>query len=1012
MRREAPEHHHLHGSHKHRCHLDFPPARPGGGLLKRARWAGQWLCFVIFRNRFAIAVASLVWLIWRSGSQPRRLAYPCQQAAAANLGFLAVLFVPELARRHAARRKTMHRAVALATGCVALTGILVLLISAGEAVYSEWQANQALAGINPPANTPPPTTVAIVRSSMPTPNAAEVEQMVRQAVAKAGGLGGIVQTGSRVVIKPNLVMDIPLAEHPENGVTTDPRVVAAVVKLAKEAGAASVKIAEGTASSWKWSANRNDRLVTWSAYKKCGYDGNEDKLFDYDPSVELIDLNDAGTADLVPRPILTAPPNTVEIELPNGVIRPKYFVPKAILRPEQGGTCDVLINVPCLKNHGNAGITGALKNRVGCAPSDIYHATGVFGHDREMKRDLAHMAGQNDPFPRDVSGPNVPPETTDENLICSYTLVDLNLVRPNDFAVIDGLVGVTEGPTGDGNNPPPRANPFARLVIAGRDSVAVDTIETLVMACDPTKVVSLGWAWNRELGTLDTSIITVAGDHVADVRNLSFNCGKYGGTSCADLTPPTIGSVSIAEGATVWGDVEVTGSGLSGDVSKAELSVKLTAGPNLLVNGDFEEGATGWRTWDAATWGSGEFWDFDNAEEGRLGTKCLHVGTTAQSSLGVYQEVQVTPGKTYRVDGYWKGKRYGTWNWYEVLLIDGPFSMAQADDGGEPVVRANYMYAYDNYTYGLPADFGWLWMHTQNAPPDGQVDYNNRKGLRTATGNTMTVVLKCGAGNDTTRADAWFDQISLVEVGTSEELVDTLPHPTDPFKLTWHSQAYPDGQYALKVTVYDPELNEASITRNVVKITEPTPVIVLSTNSLTPTVHIGDCPAPQTFTIANGGIGTLAYKLEIVYAEPPPRPWLSVQPASGDSTGEADTITVSYDCTGLPPGTYEADLVVSDNGSTPRPPYPPSRKVAVTLTIETVRPDFDGDEDVDQTDFAHMQLCYTGSGHPIINENCRNADLDPATPDNDVDQNDFTAFARCLGQSNVRADRTCDDPLP
>jgi hypothetical protein len=48
----------------------------------------MWRFFwgIVARNKLAIAVASLIWLLWRSGAQPRRLAYPCQQAAAANLG--------------------------------------------------------------------------------------------------------------------------------------------------------------------------------------------------------------------------------------------------------------------------------------------------------------------------------------------------------------------------------------------------------------------------------------------------------------------------------------------------------------------------------------------------------------------------------------------------------------------------------------------------------------------------------------------------------------------------------------------------------------------------------------------------------------------------------------------------------------------------------------------------------------------------------------------------------------
>ena len=76
----------------------------------KIKTAWRWGIFLLVRNRFAIAIASLVWLIWRSGSQPRRLAYPCQQAAAANLGVLAVLFI--FAARTSARR--FHYPLAMA----------------------------------------------------------------------------------------------------------------------------------------------------------------------------------------------------------------------------------------------------------------------------------------------------------------------------------------------------------------------------------------------------------------------------------------------------------------------------------------------------------------------------------------------------------------------------------------------------------------------------------------------------------------------------------------------------------------------------------------------------------------------------------------------------------------------------------------------------------------------------------------------------------------------------------
>ncbi|HOW71908.1 MAG TPA: DUF362 domain-containing protein [Phycisphaerae bacterium] len=100
---------------------------------------GRWLWHLIVRSKFAIAVASLIWLLWRSGSQPRRLAYPCQQAAAANLGALAVLLIPAWARcRKAHRGGRHHSLMELATGSVALAGVLSLLVSAGVAVYSDY----------------------------------------------------------------------------------------------------------------------------------------------------------------------------------------------------------------------------------------------------------------------------------------------------------------------------------------------------------------------------------------------------------------------------------------------------------------------------------------------------------------------------------------------------------------------------------------------------------------------------------------------------------------------------------------------------------------------------------------------------------------------------------------------------------------------------------------------------------------------------------------------------------
>ena len=39
-----------------------------------------------------IALASFFWLLYKSGTKPSRIVYPCQRAAAANVGSFAILF--------------------------------------------------------------------------------------------------------------------------------------------------------------------------------------------------------------------------------------------------------------------------------------------------------------------------------------------------------------------------------------------------------------------------------------------------------------------------------------------------------------------------------------------------------------------------------------------------------------------------------------------------------------------------------------------------------------------------------------------------------------------------------------------------------------------------------------------------------------------------------------------------------------------------------------------------------
>jgi hypothetical protein len=66
--------------------------------------------------------------------------------------------------------------------------------------------------------------------------------------------------------------------------------------------------------------------------------------------------------------------------------------------------------------------------------------------------------------------------------------------------------------------------------------------------------------------------------------------------------------------------------------------------------------------------------------------------------------------------------------------------------------------------------------------------------------------------------------------------------------------------------------------------------------------------------------------------------------------------------------------------------------------------DFDGDGDVDLSDFGHLQLCFTGSFVEQTDPSCQDARLDQ---DEDVDQGDVAAFQECLGGAGMPPAANC-----
>ncbi len=304
--------------------------------------------------------------------------------------------------------------------------------------------------------------VAIVRIE------GDLQAAVRQAVAKAGGLEKVIEPGDTVVVKVNMVMDATAG----SGMVTDPKVARAVVRLAREAGAAQVIIAEGTAQYGEGDANR-DRACTQSAFRNAGYD-TDGNMVDDATGAPLVDLNDSGGTDA------HDPAKVRQVTVPMGLIRQEYWLPNVVL------DADVLISVPVFKNHYNAGVTLGMKNLVGLLPNDIYHGPGnIYG-----KQSLDHSAVNLDRH-----------------------IVDLNLARRPDFVVVDGQRGMIDGPVGSQIIEPPMG-----LILAGRDVVALDTVGALVMGYDPRAIPYLQLGAQSGVGITDIGHIQVVGVPVAQAR--------------------------------------------------------------------------------------------------------------------------------------------------------------------------------------------------------------------------------------------------------------------------------------------------------------------------------------------------------------------------------------------------------------------------------------------------------------------------------------------------------------
>jgi uncharacterized protein (DUF362 family) len=161
--------------------------------------------------------------------------------------------------------------------------------------------------------------------------------MFERGMREIGGMGRFVRSGQTVVIKPNMSFDLT----PEYAANTSPELVAAVVTQCRDAGARRVIIIDHSLAHWERSSKNSGVLEAarnaGAVYAQAEREGYYQKV-------------------------------TVR----GGRRLKETAIHEALLE------ADVFINVPVLKHHGGAGVSGSMKNLMGCVwDRRAYHSSGL-----------------------------------------------------------------------------------------------------------------------------------------------------------------------------------------------------------------------------------------------------------------------------------------------------------------------------------------------------------------------------------------------------------------------------------------------------------------------------------------------------------------------------------------------------------------------------------------------------------------------------------------------------------
>ena len=254
--------------------------------------------------------------------------------------------------------------------------------------------------------------------------------MFAKGIEKMGGMKRFVKKGQIVVLKPNIGFDSP----PEHGATTHPGLVRAITEQCLYAGARKVYVFDNVAAT------------SYGLAKQC-----------YEKSGIAWAAGNAGAV------VVQGDHDALYHEVKNEKASLLQFVKVHELILES----DVFINIPVLKNHRHAHMTGAMKNLMGVVWDRMaYHFSG-------LDKCIAEF--------------------------CLYKKPDLN--------VIDAYrVMMQNGPRGQS----PNDTVLKKTLLLSTDILAADAAAALVYGIQPEKVAHIKWGNALNIGNMNLEKLNIA----------------------------------------------------------------------------------------------------------------------------------------------------------------------------------------------------------------------------------------------------------------------------------------------------------------------------------------------------------------------------------------------------------------------------------------------------------------------------------------------------------------------